>query len=288
MADGGRPDHKAVIGSVMVLVGLGFFVTIFAVLFPVLTNPSGAYDRWFPSEVVDESAETRALAADSDTDTNTDGSLAEAPTIGPTARFTWEVIATAATGPTAARIRVVSDSTPGSADIVSVDWELGDGTNARGTTVTHDYTALGAYTVVLRVRDANGLSDSIRGTVAVTGDATGFGAAERVVGDVLEFDSSLDDLGTGITDSLEDAVGDVGDDINATIDTALGSIGSTVRGGVVVALFALASFAATIVAWRTARIGVMLLVGDQHAGSRNLRRKAVNDEEQPPRHLEAA
>lgn len=281
MADGGRPDHRTLIGSVMVLVGLGFFVIVFVALFPVLTNPGGAYERWFPEQTA--SAAEAGIAEVQEPATPT-----VAPIVGPNARFSWEAIGTGLAGPTALRVRVVSTATPGDAEITSVAWDLGDGTTALGDSVTHDYEALGSYTVVLRVRDANGRSDSIRGTVAVTGDTTGFGGAEQVLEDVLGFDDDLDQLGDGITDSLEDAVGDVGDDINATIDSALGSIGSTVRGSVVVALFALASLAATIVAWRTARIGVMLLVGDPDVGSRFTRRRSNSDDEEPPRHLEAA
>lgn len=103
------------------------------------------------------------------------------------------------------------------------------------------------------------------GTVTVPETDTTFGSAGRI-DEILGFDSGLENFGDGITDSLNDslesAVGDVGDDINDTIDSALGSIGTTVRGGVVVALFALAALSATVVAWRVAKIGVMLLVGD--------------------------
>ena len=280
MADGVAADQRTTIGAVMVLVGLGFFIAIFVALFPVLTNPVGTYDRWFPADRTDPEqpiTEQAAVVA-----------APVEPIRGPRAQFSWEAIGTASAGPTAVRIHVVSSSMAGDAPIVSTSWELGDGTTARGETVTHDYSALGAYTVVLRVTDANDEVDSIRGTVSVTGDVSGFGAANSVIADPL-IDSPFDDLGNGLSDSLENAVGDVGEDINATIDTALGSIGSTVRGGVVVALFALASFAATVVAWRTARIGVMLLLADPDAGSRRrARRPSSGDEERPPRRLEAA
>lgn len=279
MADGGGPDHKAVIGSVMVLVGLVFFVAIFIALFPVLSDPSGAYDTWFPPEeqAADSSQTIPTFAPDP----------VERAVVGPSAQFTWEAIGTTVEGPTATRVRVVSTSTPGDAEIVRTSWALGDGTSAIGESVTHDYSALGSYTVVLRVQDADGETDVIRGTIAATGDASGLGAAGRIA-DLESFDGSFDDLGSGITDSLELAVGDVGEDINETIDTALGSIGSTVRGGVVVALFALSALAATVVAWRTARIGVMLLTGDADARLGRSWVKQRRDDEKPPRRLEAA
>ncbi len=39
------------------------------------------------------------------------------------------------------------------ADVVAWDWEFGDGTTSSGVTVTHAYTAVGAYTVTLTVTD---------------------------------------------------------------------------------------------------------------------------------------
>ncbi len=278
MAGGGRPDHRDTIGSAMVLVGLGFFVIVFVALFPVLTNPAGAYDRWFPPE--DE------LPAEPVTDV----AQPATPVItGPLAAFRWEAVGVDQPDAPLYRVRVTSESLVGDAEIAVWSWELGDGTTAIGESVTHDYAAIGSYTIELRVEDTSGEVDVVRGTVVASDGNPLFGAAGRIE-DALDFDRSLDSLGDGITDSLEGAVGDVGDDINATIDSALGSIGSTVRGGVVVALFALASLAATIVAWRTAKIGVMLLVRDPEVGSRRgslFERDRDDQDESPRRSLEA-
>ncbi len=277
MAGGGRPDHRDTIGSAMVLVGLGFFVVVFVALFPVLTNPAGAYDRWFPPE--------REQTPERTTEPSP---LTTPPVIDPDAAFRWETVGVEQTEPPLYRVRLTSEATAGDAEIATWRWDLGDGTSAAGESVTHDYAAIGSYTIELTVQDADGRVDSVRGTVVASDGSTLFGASGRIE-EVLEFDRSLDTLGDGITDSLEGAVGDVGDDINATIDSALGSIGSTVRGGVVVALFGLASLAATIVAWRTAKIGVMLLVRDPEVGSRRTKHDVDGADLEPPRRsLEAA
>ncbi len=278
MAGGGRPDHRDTIGSAMVLVGLGFFVIVFVALFPVLTNPAGAYDRWFPRSDEPVVAQPRD-----------DVQPATPMVAGPSASFRWEVIGIERADPPLYRIRVTSESSMGRADIASWSWDFGDGTTARGESVTHDYSELGSYTIELMVEDVDGHVSAVRGTVVASSDDQLFGASGRIE-DALEFDRSLDDFGEGISESLEGAVGEVGEDINATIDSALGSIGSTVRGGVVVALFSLASLAATVVAWRTAKIGVMLLVRDAELGSRRsfLSRDHDDDDDQPRRSLEAA
>ena len=281
MAGSGGPDHKDVLGSAMVLVGLAFFVVVFVVIFPVLTNPAGAYDRWFPSEAVEISEQAEPTG--------------EPAAAGPTAQFRWENVAIEAVNPPLYRMRLTSETLPGDAEIVAVRWELGDGNTAIGESVTHDYAAIDSYTIRISVEDANGQVDSVSGTVSVAESTSIFGSAGQVE-DILDFDRTLDNFGDGITTSLEDAVGDVGDDITSTLDSALGSIGTTVRGGVVVALFALASLAATVVAWRIARIGVMLLVRDTDQNvrdpDRNVRRPAASEPQDetvssPRRGLEA-
>ncbi len=207
---------------------------------------------------------------------------------GPTAQFRWENVAIEAVNPPLYRMRLTSETLPGDAEIVAVRWDLGDGNTAVGDSVTHDYVALGSYTIRISVEDANGQIDAVGGTVSVAESTSIFGSAGSVE-EILDFDRTLDNFGDGITTSLEDAVGDVGDDITSTLDSALGSIGTTVRGGVVVALFALSSLAATVVAWRIARIGVMLLVRDPDPGVRRPAASEPQDEtvSSPRRGLEA-
>lgn len=199
MPDTPRLNHREALGSVMVLAGLGFFVVVFIVLFPVLTNPSGAYDKWFPQDAAEEPI-----------------IIEEQP----------EIVVPSTVAPTTAAPSAIGDP-------------LGSSFNPEGQ-----------------------------------------------VGEVLGLDAFGDDIST----SLEGAVGEVGDEITDTLDSALGSIGATVRGGVVVMLFSFAALAATIVAWRTARIGVMLLIQDPHAGSRHRAtdQDDVEDDRPSRRALEAA
>ena len=52
--------------------------------------------------------------------------------------------------------------------IVSYDWDFGDGTTAKGVTVSHIYSAAGSYPVSLTVTDDQGATDTITQTVTVS------------------------------------------------------------------------------------------------------------------------
>jgi hypothetical protein len=220
-------------GSGLVLAGLALFMVVFLTLFPILTNPVGAYDNWFPADE-SEAAPVATVAP-----------IAE----NPTARFTWEAIAVETVEPPVYRLRVQSTSVAAAADIEVWQWDFGDGAGDTGETAVHDYAQYGAYVVTLTVIDSAGRPDTVAGEVAVPGLAA-------TTGGVGQIDEFLD-----IDSSIQDAVGTVGAEIKSTIDGAVGSIGASARGAVVVFLFALAALATTIVAWRVARIGVMILNG---------------------------
>jgi PKD repeat protein len=51
--------------------------------------------------------------------------------------------------------------------IVSYEWNFGDGKNASGANVTHEYAANGTYTITLKVTDSGGLSNSTTRSVTV-------------------------------------------------------------------------------------------------------------------------
>jgi len=170
----------------------------------------------------------------------------------PLARFRWEAIVVESVTPPVYRVRLESTSIPGQAELVAWQWDFGDGTSSGGETVVHDYVQYGSYIVTLTIEDAAGATNTLAGEVAVPG-IDGTSGTSGQVDELLDVD---------IESSLSDAVGSVGDEISATIDGALGSIGRTARGAVVVFLFALAAFATTIVAWRIARVGVMVLTGN--------------------------
>lgn len=259
----GGTDTTKLIGSIMVLVGLAFFVVVFVTVFPVLTDPARAYDRWFPD---DAQADTREAQTDTSGATTVPAPI-ETIERGPVAGFGWESVSIATADNTLNRVRLRADETRGDAEIIEWRWEFGDGEAGMGASVVHDYPSADNYTVRLTVRDSNGDVDAVSGQVVVPGT----GPAAGSIGQIDELTAigganGLGGLGDDITSSLEDAVGSVGEDLNSTLDTALGSIGTAARGGVVVALFGLAALAATIVGWRTAKIGVLLLTG---AGDRS-------------------
>lgn len=234
-----RPEWATVLGSGLVLIGLALFMIVFVTLFPILRDPVTAYDRWFP--VDDDTTPVVVPAVD-------DGVVRAEPL----ARFHWEAIVVESANPPVYRARLESTSIPGQADLVAWRWDFGDGTTSGGESVVHDYVQYGSYIVTLTVEDAAGATNTLAGEIAIPGVDETTGASGQV--DEL--------LNVDIESSLSDAVGDVGDEISATIDGALGSIGRTARGAVVVFLFALAAFATTIVAWRIARVGVMVLTGN--------------------------
>jgi hypothetical protein len=229
-----RPQWTTVMGSGLVLAGLALFMVVFFTLLPILTDPVTAYDKWFP---VEEAGADPAVPAPAQE--------------GPLAMFSWEAVAVATLDPPVYRVRLKSTSVEGAAGIEEWQWDLGDGTGERGKTVVHDYAEYGAYRVTLTVLDQDGRADSVGGEIAVPGVASTAGG----VGQVDEFS------GFDIDASIQDAVESVGDEIKSTTGTAVDSIGASARGGVVVFLFALAALATTVVAWRVARIGVMILNG---------------------------
>lgn len=73
----------------------------------------------------------------------------QSPSVGTTVEFTAE-----ATDP--------EDGT-----VVSFEWTFGDGGEASGPTVTHEYGAAGSYDVTVTVTDDGGRTDSATKTVAV-------------------------------------------------------------------------------------------------------------------------
>ncbi len=243
------------LGSTLVLIGLALFMIVFYTLFPILRDPVTAYERWFPTE----DADPIVLSVG-------DRDVVRAE---PLAGFRWEAIVLESVDPPVYRIRLESTSVPGQADLVAWRWDFGDGTSSGGETVVHDYLRYGSYIVTLTVEDAAGATDTLAGEVAVP-------AVDETSGTSGQIDELLS---LSIESSLSDAVGDVGDEISATIDGALGSIGRTARGGVVVFLFALAAFATTIVAWRIARVGVMVLTGNPSRPRQDRQEPPPADEE---------
>lgn len=235
------------LGAFLVFIGLVMFVVVFFVVFPVLSDPVGAYDEWFPED------EEPTVTADP---VGGDDSFAE-----PTAAFRFVAEATfdelpegeeAEEGqePTATYMVTLEDVTePGDGDIESWTWDLGDGREARGRSVERAYDEPGVYVVRLDVVDSNGETGKVEGDVEIPEEGRAFG----------RIDESDDIDLSGIEAAVEDAVVALEDSVSDTLEEAR----SAARSTAIVVLFALAAIATTIVAWRVTRSGIMLLQPSQ-------------------------
>lgn len=88
------------------------------------------------------------------------GITVQAAPAGPTANFTFVTSGLTAT--------FTNTSLAGSSSIVSRSWLFGDGQTSTATNPSHTYASAGSRSVTLTVVDANGLSDQVTKSVAVT------------------------------------------------------------------------------------------------------------------------
>lgn len=243
------------VGGLLIFVGLVLFLVVFIVVFPVLANPVGTYDEWFPE---DEGAATtpRPIVAE------------EEEPAKPNATFRWvaesvaigEPIGEGSDGEEGAaeeereepqepqmryELSLEDRSEPGDAEVAAWLWDLGDGTEARGSTVTHEYEEAGVYAVRLTVEDEDGFQNEVEGDIEISEEGISSGRVEP--------EETLD------LSSLESAVEDAVVTLEESVDETLDSVGSAARSAVIVVLFALAAIASTVVAWRVTRSGIMLL-----------------------------
>ena len=63
-----------------------------------------------------------------------------------------------------------SDSVSSDGDIVSYNWEFGDGNTAEGEQVSHSYDEPGTYTVLLTVEDEEGQVNTVEETITIESD----------------------------------------------------------------------------------------------------------------------
>lgn len=95
-----------------------------------------------------------------------------------TARFSTPPTAQISLNPTTVQVgEEASFSAAGSTDpdnnIVSYEWDFGDGNTASGMTATHSYSQWRRYTAKLTVRDSDGLSDTSEAEVVVASSIIG-------------------------------------------------------------------------------------------------------------------
>lgn len=245
-----RPSPET-LGVILVSIGLLLFIVVFLAVFPVLTDPVGTYDDWFPEadevsvqeDVPEEEAVEEPTAAFRFT---AESVISEPPEEGgEEGSDEGESTPSMATY----QVRFEDRSEPGDAAITSWTWDLGDGREARGRVVEHSYEGPGEYVVRLDIEDDNGATSKVEGDVEVPEDGRASGSADA---------SSDLDL-SGIESALEDAVAT----LETSAEDALDEIGLAARRTVVVVLFALAAIATTVIAWRVTRNGIMLLRGPE-------------------------
>ena len=238
---GSRTTSPQVLGVGLILIGLLMFIVVFFAAFPVLSDPVGAYDDWFPA---DEQAADEPIAAEEETPE------------GPTAAFRYvaettisEPVEGSEEEPMATyRVTFEERSEPGDAEIATWAWDLGDGAESSRRSFEHVYEGPGTYPVRLDIEDENGETSKVEGEVEVPDEGRSTGTFEN---DELDL--------SGIEAAVEDAV----EALEQSVDDTLGTVRDTSRNMGAVALFALAAIATTVVAWRVTRSGVMLLTPNQ-------------------------
>lgn len=234
------------LGALLIFVGLVMFVVVFLVVFPVLSDPVGAYDGWFPD--------------DAEPEETIDPSAGEESFTSPTAAFRFVAQAVFDDPPEAEEgeggeeqerpgatytVRLEDVTEPGDGTLETWTWDLGDGREARGRNVERTYEGPGVYVVRLDVADSNGETSKVEGDVEIPEEGSEFGRVD-----------ASDDIDlSGIEAAVEDAVVALEDSVEETLD----EVRSAARSTAVVVLFALAAIATTIVAWRVTRSGIMLL-----------------------------
>ncbi len=216
--------YARVTGTVLILIGLTVFLVVIFTLLPVLRDPVAAHDRWFPEKQEEPAAHVQE----------------DEPT-GPAAGFRWVAEARFEESDEGgggqqvytARFEDISDE--GDATIVRWTWNLGDGTDAYGPYLEHEYEAPGDYRVGLEVEDEDGLTSRTDGRLYMPEDG-------REEGEVIPDVELLDLSG-----------------IEASVDDLVGTLTDSIRTFIIVSLFSLAAMILTLVAWRVTRAGVMLL-----------------------------
>jgi chitinase len=86
-----------------------------------------------------------------------------------------------------------SSSSDPDGNIVSYQWDFGDGNTGSGPTTTHVYSTIGNYTVTLTVTDNDGLFDNDRKHVLVRKNPIAsftFSPANPLVGETVTFDAA--------------------------------------------------------------------------------------------------
>lgn len=91
-------------------------------------------------------------------------------------------------------VNFVASATDSDGQVVSYDWNFGDGSTGSGATTTHSYNSPGNYTITLVVTDDQGNVGTCSGSVTVTAPTVTcgftFSPTTVVAGSVVNFDAS--------------------------------------------------------------------------------------------------
>ena len=237
------------LGGLLVFVGVVMFLVVFFATFPVLSDPVGTYDEWFPesdtepvvAEPDEEEPEFEAPRAEF-------SFVAETIVIEPEQSAEGEEVEEGQEPTFEYMVSFEDRSDAPDGEIVKRVWELGDGTQAERPFFEHMYDGPGIYPVRLEIEDEHGQTSVAEGEIEVPEEGRVAGRIES--GDEINL--------SGIEAAVEDAVAT----LEVSAEEALDSVGSAARSTAIVVLFALAAIATTVVAWRITRAGIMLLSPD--------------------------
>jgi len=173
-------------GAVLITLGLGVFLAVFLAVFPVMQDPAGSYDHWFPT-AAEQPSEPLAAASP------------------PQAGFQWvaEGGRDAATDGGDFAVSLTDRSEPGDAAVTSWVWDLGDGSTARGRVVEHTYSSPGEYQVSVAIEDEDGMTDSVESRIFVPEQGREEGQVEP--GGALDL-SGIEASADKVADSMVDGV----------------------------------------------------------------------------------
>ncbi len=229
------PDDPSarITGMVLITCGLAVFLVIFLAVFPVLKDPAGTYDEWFPPGEEEPEAETAPTAPRAGFEWLAEGNQEQGE--APEGEAPEGEAPEGEETPSVFKAHFQDRSERGDASIVIWVWDLGDGSTARGRSVEHEYASPGDYQVSVEIEDENGQGDVADTRIFVPEQG-------REEGQVEPRGESLDLSG-----------------IEASVDKIADSLVDAVRASIVIGLFSLAAVVMSLLGWRLTRGGVLLL-----------------------------
>ena len=145
--------------TVLIVAGVVLLGVVFFSAFAIVKDPGGSYNKWVPSEAVED----------------------------PEASFEWASSGLA--------VEFVDTSSVGDADIERWAWNFGDGTESADPNPSHRFPEDGEFAITLDVVDGNGLSSRAEAAVGVETGADNSGQGTLGLNDLA--DSVIDAVERG-------------------------------------------------------------------------------------------